>query len=121
MRCTSPPRVASSFKLRLVLFLQLYALRRLVQGDAETPKGTLGNNVRALQPLHHRTVRTNIDFTNSMVTSPITRALPRARLKRETVPGEGVHEHETRRPLPGERQDHIVAAYSDVTVFIRFY
>lgn len=46
---------------------KLYALRRLVQGDSETPKGALGNNVRALQPLHHRTVRTNIDFTNSMV------------------------------------------------------
>lgn len=45
---------------------ELYALRRLVQGDSETPKGTLGNNVRALQPLHHRTVRTNIDFTNAM-------------------------------------------------------
>jgi hypothetical protein len=45
----------------------LYALRRLVQGDSETPKGALGNNVRALQPLHHRTVRTNIDFTNSVV------------------------------------------------------
>lgn len=49
------------------LYHQLYALRRLVQGDSETPKGALGNNVRALQPLHHRTVRTNIDFTNAMV------------------------------------------------------
>lgn len=44
---------------------ELYALRRLVQGDYDMPKGPLGNNVRALQPLHHRTVRTNIDFTNS--------------------------------------------------------
>ena len=45
----------------------MYALRRLVQGDYDMPKGPLGNNVRALQPLHHRTVRTNIDFTNSKV------------------------------------------------------
>ena len=52
---------------------QLYALRRLVQGDSETPKGTLGNNVRALQPLHHRTVRTNIDFTNAMVGNNVIR------------------------------------------------
>ncbi|XP_046450689.1 carbonic anhydrase-related protein 10-like isoform X1 [Daphnia pulex] len=51
---------------------ELYALRRLVQGDSETPKGALGNNVRALQPLHHRTVRTNIDFTNSMERGCVT-------------------------------------------------
>lgn len=57
--------------MTVFLFAQLYALRRLVQGDAETPKGTLGNNVRALQPQHHRTVRTNIDFTNSMASDSL--------------------------------------------------
>jgi hypothetical protein len=41
---------------------QLYALRRLMQGPEETPKAPLANNVRPLQPLHHRTIRTNIDF-----------------------------------------------------------
>jgi len=40
----------------------LYALRRLMQGPEETPKAPLANNVRPLQPLHHRTIRTNIDF-----------------------------------------------------------
>lgn len=47
--------------------LQLYALRRLMQGSEETPKAPLGNNARPLQPLHHRTVRTNIDFKQSKV------------------------------------------------------
>ena len=56
--------------MKYEIYQQLYALRRLVQGDYDMPKGPLGNNVRALQPLHHRTVRTNIDFTNSMVISP---------------------------------------------------
>ncbi|XP_034251199.1 carbonic anhydrase-related protein 10-like isoform X2 [Thrips palmi] len=41
---------------------ELYALRKLMQGSPETPKAPLGNNARPLQPLHHRTVRTNIDF-----------------------------------------------------------
>ncbi|KAL7031339.1 hypothetical protein ACKWTF_006966 [Chironomus riparius] len=41
---------------------ELYALRRLMQGSEQTPKAPLGNNARPLQPLHHRTIRTNIDF-----------------------------------------------------------
>ncbi|XP_063989600.1 carbonic anhydrase-related protein 10 [Diachasmimorpha longicaudata] len=41
---------------------QLMALRTLVQGDAEHSKGPLGNNFRPTQPLHHRPVRTNINF-----------------------------------------------------------
>ncbi|XP_034251201.1 carbonic anhydrase-related protein 10-like [Thrips palmi] len=41
---------------------ELYSLRKLMQGSPETPKAPLGNNARPLQPLHHRTVRTNIDF-----------------------------------------------------------
>lgn len=38
-----------------------------MQGIEETPKAPLGNNFRPLQPLHHRTVRTNIDFQNAKV------------------------------------------------------
>ncbi|XP_026470096.1 carbonic anhydrase-related protein 10 isoform X2 [Ctenocephalides felis] len=49
---------------------ELYALRRLMQGSEETPKAPLGNNARPLQPLHHRTVRTNIDFGNQQTNCP---------------------------------------------------
>ena len=38
-----------------------------MQGSPETPKAPLGNNARPLQPLHHRTVRTNIDFFREQV------------------------------------------------------
>ncbi|ALC49720.1 CG1402 [Drosophila busckii] len=41
---------------------ELYQLRRLMQGSESTPKAPLGNNARPVQSLHHRTVRTNIDF-----------------------------------------------------------
>lgn len=47
--------------------LQLYALRRLMQGSEQTPKAPLGNNARLVQSLNHRTVRTNIDFKQSKV------------------------------------------------------
>lgn len=40
----------------------MYAIRRLMQGSQLTPKAPLGNNARPVQPLHHRTVRTNINF-----------------------------------------------------------
>jgi Eukaryotic-type carbonic anhydrase len=50
-------------------FLQLYALRRLMQGSEQTPKAPLGNNARPLQQLHHRTIRTNIDFNKVSVSS----------------------------------------------------
>lgn len=43
---------------------ELYALRKLMQGSEEAPKAPLGNNARPLQPLHHRTIRTNINFQN---------------------------------------------------------
>ncbi|XP_054260890.1 carbonic anhydrase-related protein 10-like isoform X2 [Macrosteles quadrilineatus] len=43
---------------------EMYALRKLMQGSQDIPKAPLGNNARPLQPLHHRTVRTNIDFQN---------------------------------------------------------
>jgi len=41
---------------------QLHGLRRLMQGDGKHPKAPLGNNYRPPQPLHHRPLRTNIDF-----------------------------------------------------------
>ncbi|PSN50604.1 hypothetical protein C0J52_22189 [Blattella germanica] len=50
-----------------ILMFQLYALRKLMQGSEQTPKAPLGNNARPLQPLHHRTVRTNIDFKKEEV------------------------------------------------------
>lgn len=46
-----------------------------MQGSEQTPKAPLGNNARPLQPLHHRTVRTNIDFQNSKVTNILSRQL----------------------------------------------
>lgn len=36
-----------------------------MQGTEQTPKAPLGNNARPLQQLHHRTVRTNINFPNA--------------------------------------------------------
>jgi hypothetical protein len=50
-----------------IFVLQLYALRKLMQGSETTPKAPLGNNARPLQHLHHRTVRTNIDFKKGEV------------------------------------------------------
>lgn len=38
-----------------------------MQGSEQTPKAPLGNNARPVQNLHHRTVRTNIDFKQSKV------------------------------------------------------
>ncbi|GAB6031123.1 hypothetical protein CHUAL_007931 [Chamberlinius hualienensis] len=43
---------------------QLYALRRLMQGEKHLQRAPLANNVRPGMPLHHRTVLTNIDFKN---------------------------------------------------------
>ncbi|CAL4154358.1 unnamed protein product, partial [Meganyctiphanes norvegica] len=43
---------------------QLYSLRKLHQGNALRPKARMVNNFRPTQQLHHRTLRTNIDFTN---------------------------------------------------------
>ncbi|XP_047358161.1 carbonic anhydrase-related protein 10-like isoform X1 [Vespa velutina] len=42
---------------------QLHALRQLYQGDMKHPNAKLGNNIRPIQPLHHRPIRTNIDFS----------------------------------------------------------
>ncbi|KYQ60494.1 Carbonic anhydrase-related protein 10 [Trachymyrmex zeteki] len=41
---------------------ELHALRQLMQGDEKQPNAPLANNFRPPQPLHHRPVRTNIDF-----------------------------------------------------------
>lgn len=38
-----------------------------MQGSETTPKAPLGNNARPVQNLHHRTVRTNIDFKRNKV------------------------------------------------------
>ncbi|ENN78763.1 hypothetical protein D910_02938 [Dendroctonus ponderosae] len=43
---------------------ELYQLRKLMQGSEEAPKAPLGNNARPIQPLHQRTIRTNINFKN---------------------------------------------------------
>lgn len=50
-----------------IFLLQLYALRKLMQGDQSNPKAPLGNNYRPAQLVHHRVVRTNIDFNRSSV------------------------------------------------------
>lgn len=46
----------------MLFVLQLYQLRKLMQGSEEAPKAPLGNNARPVQPLHQRTIRTNINF-----------------------------------------------------------
>ena len=38
-----------------------------MQGDQSNPKAPLGNNYRPAQSVHHRVVRTNIDFNRSSV------------------------------------------------------
>lgn len=38
-----------------------------MQGPIDMPKAPLGNNARPVQNLHHRTVRTNINFKQSKV------------------------------------------------------
>lgn len=48
---------------------EMYQLRKLMQGSEEAPKAPLGNNARPLQPLHHRTIRTNINFQNQVAGS----------------------------------------------------
>ncbi|XP_031347466.1 carbonic anhydrase-related protein 10-like [Photinus pyralis] len=54
--------IGANNKLISFSYLQMHGLRRLMQGDAKHPKAPLGNNFRPPQPLHHRPVRTNIDF-----------------------------------------------------------
>lgn len=49
----------------MLLFFQLHALRRLMQGSPDHPKAPLGNNYRPPQPLLHRPIRTNIDFKST--------------------------------------------------------
>ncbi|XP_066908130.1 carbonic anhydrase-related protein 10 [Halyomorpha halys] len=43
---------------------QLHGMRRLMQGEGNDDKAPLGNNFRPPQPLHHRPIRTNIEFNN---------------------------------------------------------
>ncbi|KAK7082344.1 hypothetical protein SK128_012773, partial [Halocaridina rubra] len=51
---------------------ELYLLRQLMQGDQTLPKAKMANNFRPVRALHHRTVRTNIDFTHSTGTKACT-------------------------------------------------
>ncbi|OAD53215.1 Carbonic anhydrase-related protein 10 [Eufriesea mexicana] len=51
---------------------QLIALRQLMQGDKGELNAPLGNNFRPPQPLHHRPVRTNIDFNVQFVLPTVT-------------------------------------------------
>ncbi|KAL7641988.1 UNVERIFIED_CONTAM: hypothetical protein RMT77_007862 [Armadillidium vulgare] len=44
---------------------EFHGLRQLMQGDRDLPKAKMANNFRPVRALHHRTVRTNIDFSNS--------------------------------------------------------
>uniref|UniRef100_A0A8D9E2U1 Carbonic anhydrase-related protein 10 n=1 Tax=Cacopsylla melanoneura TaxID=428564 RepID=A0A8D9E2U1_9HEMI len=46
---------------------QLHGFRKLMQGDMKHPKAPLGNNYRPPQPLHHRPLRTNIDFNTKEI------------------------------------------------------
>lgn len=64
--------------------LQMYSLRRLMQGSEEQPKAPLGNNFRLQQGLHHRTVRTNIDFFRGK--HPTVRPIRAARLIFSNLP-----------------------------------
>ncbi|KAA0201285.1 carbonic anhydrase alpha, 11-like [Hyalella azteca] len=49
-----------------ISFSQMRSLRELRQGPSLHHRNApLGNNFRPLQPSHHRTVRTNIDFTST--------------------------------------------------------
>ncbi|XP_076358960.1 putative carbonic anhydrase-like protein 2 [Tachypleus tridentatus] len=41
---------------------QLYALKQPMQGEQDNPKAPLVNNFRPTQAMHHRLLRTNIDF-----------------------------------------------------------
>lgn len=59
-----------------VCYDQLHALRRLMQGDVKHPKAPLGNNYRPPQPLHHRPLRTNIDFNVKQVPTSYVLSFP---------------------------------------------
>lgn len=43
----------------------------LMQGTQGAPKAPLGNNARPPQPLHQRTIRTNINFQNAEVSNQL--------------------------------------------------
>lgn len=49
------------------LFFQLFALRRLMQGDEKNPKAPLADNFRPTLDLNQRSIRTNIDFRRKPV------------------------------------------------------
>ncbi|KAG1681420.1 Carbonic anhydrase-related protein 10 [Nymphon striatum] len=53
---------------------QLYALRQIMQGTNDMPKGTLGDNYRTVMHLNNRVVRTNIDSANKKAASSVLQA-----------------------------------------------
>ena len=63
--------------------IQMVTLRHIMQGDSETPKAPLGDNLRPIQPLNQRYIRTNIDFTRKQVSLllffPLSLSLPLCR------------------------------------------
>ena len=50
---------------------EMFELRKLKRGDEINPKSPLSRNTRPLQPLHSRTIRTNIAFLTSKTSSYI--------------------------------------------------
>ena len=61
--------------LQMIMFLGLFSrsqmrgLQSLLQGDKANPKSPLSGNVRPVQPMNGRTVRTNINFPSPPGTS----------------------------------------------------
>ena len=59
----------------MIVFLGLFSrsqmrgLQSLLQGDKANPKSPLSGNVRPVQPMNGRTVRTNINFPSPPGTS----------------------------------------------------
>ncbi|CAG0891090.1 unnamed protein product [Darwinula stevensoni] len=70
---------------------EMYALRKVMQGDEELPKAPLGNNVRPLQPLHHRTCNPNhtngnVGIGSISINFPVTFPRPRSMNTKRLIP-----------------------------------
>lgn len=46
--------------------LQLMLMREVMLGDKDNPKASMQNNKRPIMPVHHRPIRTNINFQNTV-------------------------------------------------------
>jgi len=53
-----------------LVYLQINAFRTLRQDMPENPQALMYNNVRPVQLLNQRTVRTNINFVSAQNTTP---------------------------------------------------